>query len=378
MKLKDYLLAAAAALAMLGFVLQPSAALQAARQGLELFLAVVLPSILPFMVCAWLLIESGAVAAAGRQLNRVMRPVFACPGPSAFALMVSMLSGYPTGARITSELYDKGLLSPADASRTGILASSTGPVFMLGAVGAGLLGNPAAGWLIVISHFSAVLITGIIFSMGGNRKSENRIDIQPVDTSPVMESVGVAIKKTVDTLWTVGGYIILFSVITALLRQYNVLLPLSWAVSPVLRLVGMSPTLAEPLVIGAFELTNGCNAVATSAAPLQQRCIAIAMLVSWGGLCIQAQSMLYLSKASVGAGKFLLGKAVQSIVAFAVCSVLISLPAFNQAVCMAGQATPVFSAPEALAASTWYAAGLALAVILLAFFNGRASARGSA
>ncbi len=370
MKPKDIALAALAALVMMGCVLQPQAALSAARTGLELFLGIVLPSILPFMVCAWLLIESGAVAAAGRTLDGLMRPVFACPGCSAFALLVSMLSGYPTGARMTLDLYDAGLLNPADARRTGVLASSTGPVFMLGAVGAGLLGSPAAGWVILAGHFAAVLLTGVFFSVGGDRRPGAAASmVQSVQTGqPAMQAVGDAIKKSVETLWTVGGYILLFSVVTALLRQIHAFEPLAWALSPLFHALGLSPALAQPVLVGMLEMTNGCSAVASASVPMAQRVAVLCALISWGGLCIQAQSMLYLSRAGVPLIRFLLGKAVQAALAGGLGAALMALPAVEAAVFLPTAGLPV-SAGQALMSSAAYCAGAVLLVATLALFG---------
>lgn len=372
MKPRDIVLAALAALVMVGCVWQPQAALDAARVGLNLFLGVVLPSILPFMVCAGLLIGSGAVAAAGRALDRGMRPLFACPGCSAFALLVSMLSGYPTGARLTYDLFDAGLLNPADARRTGILASSTGPVFMLGALGAGLMGSPAAGWVILIGHFGAVLLTGALFSIGGNRRREAPARQENPEAMPAMQAVGESIHRAVDTLWTVGGYIILFSVVTALLRQAGVLEPLAWGIAPALQLVGLSPALAQPLLVGMLEMTNGASAIAACGAPMAQRVAMLAALVSWGGLCIQAQSMLYLSKAGVPVGRFLLSKAVQAVLAFGLCSGLLALSPVETAV-FAGLAPQPLFLSQVLLNTTAYCAGAVLAVGALTMFAGRKS-----
>jgi sporulation integral membrane protein YlbJ len=378
MKIRNWMLALVAALLMTGFAVQPVVALQSAREGLNLFLSVVLPSILPFMVCANLFIESGAAAAAGRVLNGLMRPLFACPGEAAFALTAGILSGYPMGARVALDLHEKKLINEDDAARTGILASCCGPVFMLGAIGAGLLGNPAAGWLIAASQYCAVLITGFLFSIGGNRSRGKTHAIAPQEGISVMAALGNSIKKTVDTLWAVGGYIILFSVVSALLKHYNAFVIVDTLASPVLKLFKMEPTLAQPLAIGVIEMTNGCNAVASAAATLQNRCAAMAMLVSFGGLCIQAQSMLFLTGVKLSVWKFMLSKTVQAVVAFAACRLLAMLPVFSSVLCMGTTGGQGLSAASTLITSAAYTAGAMLVFVALALFSGRASTRGSA
>lgn len=378
MKLKGWLLASISALLMAGFALQPVVALQGAREGLGLFLSVVLPSLLPFMVCANLFIESGAAQATGRVLSRLMRPVFACPGEAAFALTAGLLAGYPTGARLAFDLREKEIISWEDAQHTGILASACGPVFMLGAVGAGLLGNPAAGWLIALSHYAAVLVTGLMFSVGGNRTIEEPKPMQAAASVPAMEAFGTAIKKAIDTLWAVGGYIILFSVIASLLKHYNVLTPVAALASPLLRLLGLEPSLAQPLAIGAIEMTNGCSLAAGAPATLANRCAVIAMLVSFGGFCIQAQSMLFLSGVKLSALKFMLAKTVQAAAAFVFCRLLANLPTFSTVLCMGQIGSQGLTAASVLLSSAIYTAGGMLLFVALALLTGRASTRGSA
>ncbi len=378
MKGKDWALAAVAAVLMAGFALQPAAALESARDGLLLFFTVVLPSMLPFMVCACLFIDSGAAGAAGRLLDRVMRPLFACPGAAAFALAVSLLSGYPTGARVTAELVEAGVVSRRDALRTGVLASSTGPVFLLGAVGAGMLGSVAAGWVVLLSHYGAVLLTGMLFSLGGDRSpSASFRPAGPADV-PLMESLGSATKKTVDTLWTVGGYIILFSVVVRLLRQAGALQALAAGLGALGHLVGLDRALGEAFAVGLLEMSNACSAAAQTGASLADRCVVLAMAVSFGGLCIQAQSMLFLSRAGVRTSLFLLGKVVQAGVAAVLCRLLLLLPAFARVL----QGTETVSVP---AGGLWVgtvtmggAAAVLLVFVVLALVSVRASTRGSA
>ena len=378
MKRRDWLLALMVTVLMAGFALQPSEALSSAREGLALFLSVVLPSMLPFMVCACLFIDSGAAGAAGRLLDRVMRPVFACPGAAAFALAVSLLSGYPGGARVTAELVEAGTIDRRDALRTGVLASSTGPVFLLGALGAGLLGSPVAGWLILLSHYGAVLLTGVLFSVGGDRRSSAAFRPSGPAAGPVMQSLGNAIKKTVDTLWTVGGYIILFSVVVRLLRHYAVLGAVAAALRPVASVLGLDRSLGESFAVSLLEMTNGCNVAASAVAPIADRCVAMAMAVSFGGLCIQAQSMLFLARVGVRTELFLLGKAVQAVVAAVLCKLMLLLPFFAHALGRAEPASVPASGVWVGAVTMGGAAGVLLVFAALAFLSARASTHGSA
>jgi hypothetical protein len=166
----QYRIVIAVAMCMAGILAAPGVALSSAREGLDLFMTIVLPTLLPFFIFSRLLLETPVAEDAGRLLEPVMRPLFGCPGPTAFAMTVSFLSGYPAGSRIVAALYEQGRLRNDELRRAACLCSTSGPIFMLGAVGVGMFGSERIGWLILLSHYQAVILTGIL--TGGLRPRE--------------------------------------------------------------------------------------------------------------------------------------------------------------------------------------------------------------
>ena len=56
-------------------------------------------------------------------------------GIGAFALTIGITSGYPVGAKVTSDLYKDNNCTKEEAERLIAFTNSSGPLFIISAVG---------------------------------------------------------------------------------------------------------------------------------------------------------------------------------------------------------------------------------------------------
>ncbi len=278
---------AAAAAFCVFMVLFPSVALYSTQKGISLWASSVLPALLPFFICANFLNYVGAV--------RLLRP-------SLFPFFMSVLSGYPMGARIIGDMYRRKQVSQGEAKRLISFCSTSGPTFMLGAVGAGMLGSARAGILIAASHYLAAIANGMLYSCffpkesaAASRTSTPKQDLLDLFTE--------AIISAFQSLAIILAYMVLFMFLTDLLHLGGAF---SWIEPPALK----------ALAKGFFEMTVGCGALAECAdLSLAWKSILSAMVLSWGGLSIIGQSMSMLSGTGVKFPYFLLTKLTHSLFA---------------------------------------------------------------
>ena len=87
---------------------------EAAKNGINLWLNSVVPSLLPFFIATELLSYTNIIYYIGRFLNNIMRPLFNVPGEGAFAFLMGIISGYPTGAKIVSNLKENNICTKAE------------------------------------------------------------------------------------------------------------------------------------------------------------------------------------------------------------------------------------------------------------------------
>ena len=118
---------------------------QAARDGLALCGASVIPALFPFFVVTGLAVRLDAAAALEKPMERLMGPLFRLSGACAAPLLAGLVGGYPTGARAAAELWREGRISREEAERLLGFCNNCGPGFILGFVGAGVFRESRTG-----------------------------------------------------------------------------------------------------------------------------------------------------------------------------------------------------------------------------------------
>lgn len=246
----------------------PTIALYSARKGISLWLGNVLPALLPFFICANFLYNIGVIR-------------FLKSGVFPFAM--SVLSGYPMGAKIVGDLKRGGEISLNEARRLMSFCSTSGPAFMAGAVGAGMLGSGFLGGIIAVSHYVGAIMNGAVYTfIYGKSQYEPELRTAAPGKS-IQEAFTEAILSAFKSLGIVLAYIVLFMFITDIFHMCG---GFSLIQNPQLR----------ALFKGFLEMTVGCGAVAElSGTGKCVKCVLCTAIMSWGGLSVMGQSMSMLS-----------------------------------------------------------------------------------
>ncbi|MBM7581914.1 sporulation integral membrane protein YlbJ [Caldicoprobacter guelmensis] len=315
-----------------GFLLAfPQQSLQAALIGLDTWLKNVFPALLPFFITSEMMIALGLVDFFAVLLRPVMKPLFRCSGKSSFIWAMSITSGYPVGAKLTASFLEKGDITVHEAQRIMAFCSTSGPLFMLGAVGVGMLNSSAAGKVIAASHYIASIIVGLLFRFyipSGRIKSQ-KTDNPPTfkealsamlaarkkDSRTLGEMLGDAVRNSMNTLLYIGGFIILFSVIINILLKINLINAISQILMPFILPLGIRPQLLPGLIGGIFEMTAGCKLISQTIAPLPQKIILSAFVISWSGFSIHCQVMGFLSRHGLSLSLYMKAKLLHGILA---------------------------------------------------------------
>lgn len=263
-------------------IIFPTIALYSARKGISLWISNVLPALLPFFICANFLQSLG-----------VMR----CFKSGIFPFAMSVLSGYPMGAKIVGDLRRDGDISLREAKRLMSFCSTSGPAFMVGAVGAGMLGSGFLGGIIAVSHYAGALINGVVYSLVLGKSSLNgKLREAKLNESGIQESFTEAILSSFKSLGIILAYIVLFMFMTDLFHMCGVFSL-------------MENQGVRALLKGFFEMTVGCGAAAEcSHLSAEIKCVICTAIMSWGGLSVIGQSMSMLSGSGISPLYLLLSK----------------------------------------------------------------------
>ncbi len=308
----------------------PGEILSATKYGIDLWLNNVLPALLPFFVCAKIMTRLGVSKIIGRLLEPVMRPLFRVPGEASFVFAVSITSGYPIGAKLISEMRGKKIITKDEAERMLSFCSTSGPLFILGAVGVGMFGNTVLGWSILLSHFLGAILNGLFFRFygkPGHSYSERRsfyevfkeAKKESKGNQPFIIFIGDAIFDSFKTLLLICGYIVLFSILVTLLEKYSF-----FTFFAKIPLFQNHQFLLSLCCKGFFEMTIGCNAVSQiQGVPFLYASLLCSAIVSWGGLSTLAQALTFISQTDINKGLYTFSKLSHALCAF-FCALFVS------------------------------------------------------
>ena len=274
-------------------VLYSPLALEGARNGLALCGQVIIPSMYPFLV----------LAGVFTQLHAGAKRFPAWMG----AVLLGLLGGYPLGAKTAALLLEQGAITRVQARRLQLFCVNAGPAYLIGAVGAGMLGSRRAGVILFVSMLAAGLALGALTRF--LPEGEAGEDARTVGT-PSLRDGGRkafdhvllnAVTQATGSILGVCAWIVLFSAFCSLLQ----LLP-----------HGLWP--AIPALNVALEVSSGAAAVVRAGMPLPVLCAAL----GWGGLAVHCQLLGDLRKTGLPLRLFWVSRLLHGALAAAVCAAL--------------------------------------------------------
>lgn len=312
---------------VLGIILYPNEAIKSAREGFSIWSNVLVPSLLPFIIGANLIVDLKIVDIIGFIINPITRFVFNVSGKSALAFAISTVSGYPVGVSLASEFRSNGQISKYEAQRLVSFCSTSGPLFIIGSVGTGMFQNSNLGYLMILCHYLGTILVGLFFRNYGNENLpktkldlktsiKNVINIRNSSGNGFFVLFGNAVFNGVNTLLTVGGFVIVFSVVFKILSLFNVISLIASVIYLPLSFLGVSKELCQAFVSGLFEITIGCNKVSSiTSSPEILRASLASFLIGFSGLSILAQCCTFLSKTDIDLKLYILSKFAHGVLA---------------------------------------------------------------
>lgn len=259
----------------------------AGRRGVLLFGRNVMPVLFPFFFVSGFLVEIGFFSGFKKFGKAV--PIFA----------LSLLSGYPTGARLLSDLYNRGELKREEAIKIATYTSTCSPIFIIATLGVCFYQSISAGVLVFAAHSLGAVLNGMVY------RKMNFADTMPlsmrVPPHLLEEEFSTAISKSlysaIQNIFAVGGLIVMFFIVT--------------------NMIG-----GGILVSGLLEMTNGIFIASTT---MPKSLVLPCAIVSFGGLCVAMQGFVFMSSFRMPFWFYLLYKVTHTIFAVIICLILVAV-----------------------------------------------------
>ena len=169
----------------------------AVKTGLRLWVNNVIPSLFPFFIAVELLNHTPIPRGMGKLLEPMMRPLFNVPGIGSYALFMGIISGYPIGAKIVTDLRNDHLCTKVEGERLLTFTNNSGPLFIIGSVGIALFKDTGIGILLLVTHLMACISVAFVFRFwkGNKRKSSNVV--HPYNEQVHLNNLGAILSQSI-------------------------------------------------------------------------------------------------------------------------------------------------------------------------------------
>lgn len=324
----------------------PVESISAAKEGIDIWINILVPSLLPFIIGASLIVELKVLDIVGIIINPITKFIFNVSGRSALVFAISTVSGYPVGAKLASEFRLKKQISKAEAQRLVSFCSTSGPLFIIGSVGVGMFEDVHLGYLMILCHYLGSITVGILFrNYGWEKVEKNTIsfrdklkEILETKNSNFFVKFGDSVYTGVNTLLTIGGFVIIFSVVFKVLSLFNIIGFISYIISIPLSLFGITEELCRAFLSGLFEMTIGCNKLSECVSGTEHiKATLASFLIAFSGLSILSQCCTFLSKTDINIKTYIFSKFLHGL--SAAIFIFILYPVFKNSVLTSTMAT---------------------------------------
>ncbi len=307
---------------MLLIISNPARYSKSTINGVNLFITAVFPGLFPFMLLTKLLTELGFAFKITNKCGKFTRHIFGTPPVSLYVFFMSILSGYPIGAKIIADLFEKGQISESDAKKMSVFCTTSGPIFVIGAVGVGMFSSFEIGLILYFSHILSSLILGISYHLLTRKKSKEPAANNQIIVSTSGDNIFAnCVTQTINSIFVVGAYITIFYLITEICESLNILSALANGLQFLTRPFKVSAADCKSLAYGFLEVTRGCKSFAASATRLSvSLCSGI---ISFSGVSIIMQSMAFLKNTKIKMHSFAACKLMHFCVSTFLCYMLL-------------------------------------------------------
>lgn len=295
-------------LSCLGFfitlLLFPSAAQVGTKNGLLLWYTILLPSLLPFVICSNLLVASNAFSLLVKIIGFPIKCLFGLSTQGVYPVIIGFLCGYPMGAKAITDLYTDGHIEKNEANYLLTFCNNPSPAFVIGVLITQIIQDTN---LLGIT-LSAIYLSPCIVSLF----TRHIYKFNTISTSPKLSNLKMNIK-TLDSsivngihlMVKIGGYIVFFSILVSLLQvlpaeQYTYI----------------------KNIVPYLECTNGLELLRYNDNFLNMY-LSLLSVVSFGGVCAIAQTQCLLQDTDLRIIPYVITKIITAILTVIIAYLLI-------------------------------------------------------
>lgn len=264
---------------LLFLLVHPEEALLSAKDGISLWLNVMIPTLLPFLILTGILLKTGNIPQLLEPLAPFWKHFFGISPAGAYVLILGFLCGYPMGAKLAHDLYINHQISQREGEYLLTFSCNASPAFIFSYLSQNILEGKIPPHSLLLILLSADFVCMLFFRFlvyHGNTVSSVKPEYRKKETYQ-QDSTGVILDVSImsgfETITRLGGYILIFSLLFTGFYHY-------WPFCSQNKILLTSP----------IELTTGLHQIAQSAFSWKIKYITSMTLTAFGGFCVMFQT----------------------------------------------------------------------------------------
>ena len=264
---------------LLFLLVHPEEALLSAKDGMSLWLNVMIPTLLPFLILTGILLKTGNIPQLLEPLAPFWKHFFGISPAGAYVLILGFLCGYPMGAKLAHDLYINHQISQREGEYLLTFSCNASPAFIFSYLSQNILEGKIPPHSLLLILLSADFVCMLFFRFlvyHGNTVSSVKPEYRKKETYQ-QDSTGVILDVSImsgfETITRLGGYILIFSLLFTGFYHY-------WPFCSQNKILLTSP----------IELTTGLHQIAQSAFSWKIKYITSMTLTAFGGFCFMFQT----------------------------------------------------------------------------------------
>lgn len=265
--------------------------------ALNVWVNSLIPALFPFFIISDILINYNITFYIPKIIKNFCKNVFNITDNMFMILLLSLISGFPSNARNTRTLYDKGIINLDEANHILIFSHFANPIFILTTVALFFFHNEKIGIILLISHYVSNFILGILFRWNFKHNDKKITDININFNNSFGNVFIFSIKKSIDTILLICGILVVFLMLSSIVieafdfNSYN-----------------------SMLIKGIFEITIGIEALGKLNLSMIYKAVIASCFLAFGGLSVHMQVMSQIVGTKIKYSYFFLGRIYQMII----------------------------------------------------------------
>lgn len=292
----------------------PSICVEGAKAGLLLWFNTIIPTLFPFILITNVIRDLGGIPLLEKIFAPAISRLFKTGPGGSYPVVLGFLCGYPMGAKAITDSLSCHRITKTEADYLLSFTNNPSPVYMISYVALFILKAPQMGPLIIVISFLTAMITAYFYrclflkkpsQARGKKYPAGQAAATDLAKKPAKGALPSAesffdqsIVSACELLVKVGGYMILFSVLSACLNSIPGIFPL-----------------AACIFCGLLEQTTGLHLLLVQSFPTEIKTALAMVIICFGGLSITAQTYSVIHSQGLSIKRYFFMKLLAGLIA---------------------------------------------------------------